>query len=214
MIYYIINYFILERISQNIQQLKPPSPPILFLSLCLHIHAIFVRLLLYMNHVLYIDTMHVCKLNLCNMEQPTAPPAEEDLELVMAINASIQSALQERLPIHETSASSSSTTSMDSGDWSGHESGPRWDSTLHTENHDISTIQTTATSDSIPSSPTTTTSSSSSCVICWDGPVEGAFIPCGHMAGCMPCLNEINAKNWDCPVCRGKVDQVIRLYAV
>lgn len=55
---------------------------------------------------------------------------------------------------------------------------------------------------------------SSSCVICLDGPVEGAFIPCGHMAGCMPCLNEIKAKNWDCPVCRGKVDQVLRLYSV
>lgn len=54
----------------------------------------------------------------------------------------------------------------------------------------------------------------SSCVICLDAPVEGACIPCGHMAGCMSCLNEIKAKKWGCPVCRAKIDQVIRLYAV
>lgn len=53
-----------------------------------------------------------------------------------------------------------------------------------------------------------------SCVICLDAPVEGACIPCGHMAGCMSCLNEIKAKKWGCPVCRANIDQVIRLYAV
>ncbi|XVF32385.1 hypothetical protein REPUB_Repub17cG0077600 [Reevesia pubescens] len=55
---------------------------------------------------------------------------------------------------------------------------------------------------------------SSSCIICWEAPVEGACIPCGHMPGCMSCLNEIKAKKGLCPVCRGKIDQVIRLYAV
>ncbi|KVH91505.1 putative E3 ubiquitin-protein ligase XBAT35 isoform X1 [Cynara cardunculus var. scolymus] len=55
---------------------------------------------------------------------------------------------------------------------------------------------------------------SSSCVICLDAPVEGACIPCGHMAGCMSCLNEVKGKNWGCPVCRTKIDQVVRLYAV
>ncbi|PSR94874.1 E3 ubiquitin-protein like [Actinidia chinensis var. chinensis] len=53
-----------------------------------------------------------------------------------------------------------------------------------------------------------------SCVICWEAPVEGACIPCGHMAGCMSCLNEIKTKKGDCPVCRAKINQVIRLYAV
>ncbi|XP_071732480.1 putative E3 ubiquitin-protein ligase XBAT35 isoform X2 [Rutidosis leptorrhynchoides] len=57
-------------------------------------------------------------------------------------------------------------------------------------------------------------SDSSSCVICLDAPAEGACIPCGHMAGCMSCLNEIKGKNWGCPVCRTKIDQVVRLYAV
>lgn len=57
-------------------------------------------------------------------------------------------------------------------------------------------------------------SGSSSCVICLDAPVEGACVPCGHMAGCMSCLNEVKAKNWGCPVCRTKINQVIKLYAV
>ncbi|KAL7609549.1 hypothetical protein Lser_V15G13887 [Lactuca serriola] len=55
---------------------------------------------------------------------------------------------------------------------------------------------------------------SSTCVICLDAPVEGACIPCGHMAGCMSCLTEVKGKNWGCPVCRAKIDQVVRLYAV
>lgn len=55
---------------------------------------------------------------------------------------------------------------------------------------------------------------SSTCVICLDAPVEGACIPCGHMAGCMSCLTEVKGKNWGCPVCRSKIDQVVRLYAV
>lgn len=53
-----------------------------------------------------------------------------------------------------------------------------------------------------------------SCVICLDAPVEGACIPCGHMAGCMSCLNAISRKDWGCPVCRTKIDRVLRLYAV
>ncbi|XP_073299775.1 putative E3 ubiquitin-protein ligase XBAT35 [Primulina huaijiensis] len=55
---------------------------------------------------------------------------------------------------------------------------------------------------------------SSSCTICLDAPLEGACVPCGHMAGCMSCLIEIKAKKWGCPVCRSKIDQVIRIYAV
>ncbi|XP_073147526.1 putative E3 ubiquitin-protein ligase XBAT35 [Henckelia pumila] len=54
----------------------------------------------------------------------------------------------------------------------------------------------------------------SSCTICLDAPLEGACVPCGHMAGCMSCLNEIKAKKWGCPVCRSKIDQIIRIYAV
>ncbi|XP_031251589.1 putative E3 ubiquitin-protein ligase XBAT34 isoform X2 [Pistacia vera] len=55
---------------------------------------------------------------------------------------------------------------------------------------------------------------SSLCVICWEAPIEGACIPCGHMAGCMTCLNDIKAKKGVCPVCRTKINQIIRVYAV
>ncbi|EYU18316.1 hypothetical protein ABFS82_07G048400 [Erythranthe guttata] len=54
----------------------------------------------------------------------------------------------------------------------------------------------------------------SSCTICLDAPLEGACVPCGHLAGCMSCLNEIKSKKWGCPVCRAEIDQVIRIYAV
>ncbi|KAK8951882.1 putative E3 ubiquitin-protein ligase XBOS34 [Platanthera zijinensis] len=56
--------------------------------------------------------------------------------------------------------------------------------------------------------------SGSTCVICLDKPVEGACIPCGHMVGCMSCLKEINEKKGECPVCRTKIHQILRLYAV
>ncbi|XP_006657658.1 probable E3 ubiquitin-protein ligase XBOS34 [Oryza brachyantha] len=52
------------------------------------------------------------------------------------------------------------------------------------------------------------------CVICLDAPVEGACIPCGHMAGCMTCLKDIESKKWGCPICRAKINQIVRLYAV
>ncbi|KAK4258388.1 hypothetical protein QN277_007843 [Acacia crassicarpa] len=54
----------------------------------------------------------------------------------------------------------------------------------------------------------------SSCVICLDAQAEGVCIPCGHVAGCMSCLNEVKAKKWGCPVCRAKIDQVIKIYHV
>ncbi|XWS53808.1 hypothetical protein CRYUN_Cryun10bG0031900 [Craigia yunnanensis] len=53
-----------------------------------------------------------------------------------------------------------------------------------------------------------------SCAICLDAPSEAACVPCGHVAGCMSCLNEIKAKKWGCPVCRAKIEQVIKLYRV
>ncbi|KAG8080737.1 hypothetical protein GUJ93_ZPchr0007g5233 [Zizania palustris] len=55
---------------------------------------------------------------------------------------------------------------------------------------------------------------SGTCVICLDAPVEGACIPCGHMAGCMSCLKDIESKKWGCPICRAKINQIVRLYAV
>lgn len=55
---------------------------------------------------------------------------------------------------------------------------------------------------------------SGTCIICWDAAAEGVCIPCGHLAGCMSCLNEIKGKNWGCPVCRATIEQVVKVYAV
>ncbi|KAL3333914.1 hypothetical protein AABB24_030602 [Solanum stoloniferum] len=52
------------------------------------------------------------------------------------------------------------------------------------------------------------------CIICWEASVEGACVPCGHMVGCMQCLNQIKSKKGECPICRVKIDQVIKLYSV
>ncbi|KAJ8535690.1 hypothetical protein K7X08_023410 [Anisodus acutangulus] len=52
------------------------------------------------------------------------------------------------------------------------------------------------------------------CIICWEASVEGACVPCGHMVGCMQCLNQIKSEKGECPVCRVKIDQVIKLYSV
>lgn len=56
--------------------------------------------------------------------------------------------------------------------------------------------------------------STGTCAICLDAPSEAVCVPCGHVAGCMSCLNEIKSKKWGCPVCRAKIDQVIKLYRV
>jgi len=207
----------------------------------------------------------------------TAPLSAEDFEMAMAINASIQSVMQERPPIldaHPSSEASSSVSWNNSANTSSHsgldvpiapapntssskrtvhETGPEGNSSQQSQNHDIvTTTQTNPTPDSIPSAPPIADGiiedgpilypsidispvdvsspiiedapgkagerkedgGASSCVICLDAPVEGACIPCGHMAGCMSCLNEIKEKKWGCPVCRAKIDQVVKLFVV
>ncbi|GAB2298353.1 hypothetical protein Dimus_032421 [Dionaea muscipula] len=87
---------------------------------------------------------------------------------------------------------------------------PESDGAIHYPTIDLSPVEFS----SMPESDNITHETGSSCVICWEAPVEGACIPCGHMVGCMSCLKEIKAKNGVCPVCRSKIDQVVRLYAV
>ncbi|KAJ9182288.1 hypothetical protein P3X46_006300 [Hevea brasiliensis] len=193
--------------------------------------------------------------------QATAPPSAEDLELAMALSASIQSAMAESPVIDTHSSEASASTSQSappskatSNLWAAHEAGSSGNSAQHhVQNSNIPAVQTAIHApDSVPSalsiidesvedgpihypsidsSPIDMSSppvekliastgekkedgGSSSCVICLDAPIEGACIPCGHMAGCMSCLNEITTKKWGCPVCRAKIDQVVRLYAV
>ncbi|XVE81858.1 hypothetical protein DITRI_Ditri15bG0099900 [Diplodiscus trichospermus] len=206
----------------------------------------------------------------------TAPLDAEDLELAMAINASIQSVIAEtpNFDLHSgneanasTSWTSTASTSSHMGsaapithapskasisEWTMIEAGSGSNSTEGNHNNNISVNPTTVqTSDSVPSaSPAmdeivddgpiqypsidatpidmpsanveklpangcqTKEDGGTSCAICLDAPSEAVCVPCGHVAGCMSCLNEIKAKKWGCPVCRAKIEQVIKLYRV
>ncbi|XP_058211769.1 putative E3 ubiquitin-protein ligase XBAT34 [Rhododendron vialii] len=142
----------------------------------------------------------------------TVPSSVEDLELAMAINASIQSAMESRPPYVDANpiAGASTSSSFQSGWVRNHneikEVGPRGDPIQLIQNRNETP------SSSLPSAPPIENAvvdggASSLCVICLDAPVEGACIPCGHMVGCMSCLNEIKGKKWSCPVCRTKITE-------
>lgn len=173
----------------------------------------------------------------------TAPPTSEDVELAMAINASLQSLTHERPPVldaHPSTGSNPSTSRTNTTPAPAphkEEAGPSTNLAQTTLGEPTPALAPSAPPisviddgpiqyPSIDSGPIDISAraeqkkedggsgGSSSCVICLDAPVQGACIPCGHMAGCMSCLNEIKAKKWGCPVCRAKINQVIRLYAV
>ncbi|RVW33389.1 putative E3 ubiquitin-protein ligase XBAT35 [Vitis vinifera] len=168
---------------------------------------------------------------------PTAPPTAEDLELAMAINASIHwnnsvNITNHNCPDALVAPVAPASSKASSSECVVHEAGPSTNSTQHIqiETHipDIPVQASTASAppiadevvdDAFETSAAASEQSkeggaASSCVICLDAPIEGACIPCGHMAGCMSCLNEIKAKKWGCPVCRAKIDQVVKLYSV
>lgn len=46
------------------------------------------------------------------------------------------------------------------------------------------------------------------CVICMDNDADYAITPCGHMCICSECGPKIN----NCPICRKKVDFVLKIY--
>ena len=48
------------------------------------------------------------------------------------------------------------------------------------------------------------------CKICWESDADSAFLHCGHVAACMECAQDLD----DCPVCRGRVAGVLKLWFV
>jgi len=46
------------------------------------------------------------------------------------------------------------------------------------------------------------------CVVCFDQPREGVFVPCGHIHCCMHCGSQLSK----CPTCRTPVSQLIRVF--
>ncbi|CAN6918499.1 unnamed protein product, partial [Brassica oleracea] len=56
--------------------------------------------------------------------------------------------------------------------------------------------------------------SAGQCSVCLDALSDAVCVPCGHVAGCTSCLTEIKSKNLGCPVCRAKIDQIVKVYRV
>ncbi|KAF7146672.1 hypothetical protein RHSIM_Rhsim04G0178700 [Rhododendron simsii] len=147
------------------------------------------------------------------------PSPVENVELAMAINASIQSAMESRPPYVDANpiSGASTSSSCQGGSMRNHNEiqqvGLRGNPIQLIRNHNETP------SSPLPSGPPIENvvvdgCASSLCLICLDAPVEGACIPCGHMVVCMSCLNEIKGKKWSCPVCRTKITEVMRIYTV
>ncbi|KAI3866196.1 hypothetical protein MKX03_014922 [Papaver bracteatum] len=150
---------------------------------------------------------------------------DEDIELAMALSASLQ--LQYTLDSNMSPSSGSSSSNP--AETTGIPSEETEDDQMsyasiifggHQETTNVRPIDMSnaTTTDHKPAKTgavlTDDVGDTTSCIICFDAPREGACIPCGHMVGCVSCLNEIKTKKWGCPVCRKKIVGVIRIYNV
>ncbi|CAI8590040.1 unnamed protein product [Vicia faba] len=50
------------------------------------------------------------------------------------------------------------------------------------------------------------------CCICNETKADSVFYRCGHMCACLKCANELQWKNGKCPICRAKIDDVVRVH--
>merc|ERR1712232_562924 len=51
------------------------------------------------------------------------------------------------------------------------------------------------------------------CTVCLEVPADAAVVPCGHMCACYDCLQMLSTSRTPlCPMCRGPVTAVIRIY--
>jgi predicted nucleic acid-binding Zn-ribbon protein len=52
------------------------------------------------------------------------------------------------------------------------------------------------------------------CFICYDREADTAVVPCGHASLCYVCATEYetNHKSKGCPMCRGPIEKIIKLY--
>ncbi|MCO5606024.1 hypothetical protein L7F22_060211 [Adiantum nelumboides] len=175
-----------------------------------------------------------------NLKASVGEPIPEELALALALDESIRTAAEEGIPVSPTSHIYS-MNQLDGWDASA-ENCKGWGA-ANIEKHlerpskvgDSGRVVEQSPSDSwtassvkqpiaaLPSAPPLLEVSGCNlsgdgtggkCVVCWDNCAEGVCIPCGHLAGCMKCLAEVKLKNWKCPVCRGPIEQVIKVYTV
>lgn len=57
-------------------------------------------------------------------------------------------------------------------------------------------------------------SNSKKCVVCMERDVNHVILPCGHICLCQICSRpkELSLMKWNCPECRGKINNIYRVY--
>ena len=50
------------------------------------------------------------------------------------------------------------------------------------------------------------------CVVCLDEPARLAFVPCGHLASCEVCAQQMSDPRPRCPVCRRRSESILPIY--
>jgi hypothetical protein len=50
------------------------------------------------------------------------------------------------------------------------------------------------------------------CVVCFDAPKQYAMLPCLHMCACEACAQQLMQLRHRCPVCRGRIERVGRVF--
>ena len=49
------------------------------------------------------------------------------------------------------------------------------------------------------------------CAICFDGAIDAAFVPCGHLVACLACARKFDGR--PCPICKQLVEMVLKTYS-
>jgi hypothetical protein len=50
------------------------------------------------------------------------------------------------------------------------------------------------------------------CVVCLSAARDSTCVPCGHVAGCFECLNDVKTRTGKCPICRQRIGSVMRIF--
>lgn len=77
------------------------------------------------------------------------------------------------------------------------------------ESEDADT-KVSASSDEVP--PPASEPAVSECTLCLDAACEAVVVPCGHCSMCMPCAEGVQAAGQPCPMCRGPIASIVKLY--